>query len=156
MALAYPLMRLVVFYNNGEAIEMEQQLIQFILSAYPSVQAIYLFGSWGTRHERLESDLDVAVLLPPAQAKKIDFWHWQTLTQQIVKQLSKPVDLINLRRVSTVLQKEIIMADRRIECADEYAADEFEALTLSFYQQLNQERREIVKDFWLTGRAYAL
>ncbi|MCZ7670644.1 MAG: hypothetical protein M5U34_27580 [Chloroflexi bacterium] len=46
------------------------------------------------------------------------------------------------------------MAERRIFCADEYAADEFEMLTLSYYQKLNEERREILAEFARTGRAY--
>ena len=133
---------------------MTQQVIKIILTAYPDAQAIYLVGSWGTPNEWSDSDIDIAVLLPPVRAKQINFWQWQDLMQQLAKQLNKAVDLINLRLVSTVLQKEIVMADRRIDCADEYAADEFEALALSFYQQLNRERQEIVQDFWLTGRAY--
>ncbi|MEA3396520.1 MAG: nucleotidyltransferase domain-containing protein, partial [Chloroflexota bacterium] len=66
--------------------------------------------------------------------------------------LKKKVDLINLRRVPTVLQKEVIAADRRIYHADEYAADEFEMLTLSYYQKLNEERAEIIEDALATGR----
>ncbi len=68
--------------------------------------------------------------------------------------LGKNVDVINLRQASTVFQKEIIMAERRIFCANPYAADEFEMLTLSYYQKLNEERREILVEFARTGRAY--
>jgi uncharacterized protein len=65
------------------------------------------------------------------------------------------VDLINLRQVSTVLQKEVIAADRRIYLADEYAAAEFEMLTLSYYQKLNKERATIIRDALATGRFIA-
>ncbi len=68
--------------------------------------------------------------------------------------LGKPVDLINLRQVSTVFRKEIIMADRRIDCRDQYAADEFEILTLSFYQKLNQEQRDVLTEGLRSGRFY--
>jgi hypothetical protein len=44
------------------------------------------------------------------------------------------------------------MADRRIYCGAEYAADEFEMLTLSFYQKLNQERREVLAEGLRGGR----
>ena len=63
-------------------------------------------------------------------------------------------DLINLRTAPVILRKEIIAADRRIYCADEYAADEFEMLTISFYQKLNEERRGIVESALKTGRFY--
>jgi len=68
--------------------------------------------------------------------------------------LSRDVDLINLRRVPTVLRKEVIAADRRIYSGDEYAADEFEMLTLSLYQKLNEERAGIVEDAMAGGRLY--
>jgi len=51
-----------------------------------------------------------------------------------------------------VLQKEVIAADLRIYTGDEYAADEFEMLTLSRYQKLNEERAEIVEEALAGGR----
>ena len=69
--------------------------------------------------------------------------------------LSREVDLLNARQVSTVFQKEII-GGARIYCADRYAADEFEMLVISYYQKLNEERREILAAFYRTGRAYAV
>jgi hypothetical protein len=58
--------------------------------------------------------------------------------------------------VPTVLQKEIVAAGRRVYQADEYAADEFEMLVISYYQKLNDERREILEAFNRTGRAYTV
>ncbi len=63
-------------------------------------------------------------------------------------------DLINLRTAPVILRKEIIAANRRIYCANEYAADEFKMLTLSYYQKLNEERRGIVESGLSTGRFY--
>lgn len=68
--------------------------------------------------------------------------------------LKKDVDLINLRLAPTVFQKEIILAERRIFCADRYAADEFEMRVLSFYQKLNQERAGIMAEGLRSGRFY--
>jgi uncharacterized protein len=135
---------------------MQELIIQTILASYPETQAIYLFGSYGTEDEWPDSDVDIALLLPPAEAKQAN---WQTLfplQMALEGLLKKEVDLINLRQVSTVFQKEIVFAERRIFCADEYAADEFEMLVLSFYQKLNEERREILDEFRRTGRAYAV
>ncbi len=44
------------------------------------------------------------------------------------------------------------MANRRIYCADLCAAEEFEMLTLSFYQKLNEERKAILESFEETGK----
>jgi len=55
--------------------------------------------------------------------------------------------------VSTVLQKEIVLAERRVDCRDEYAT-EFEMLTASYYQQLNEEREAMLIDAQKVGIFY--
>jgi predicted nucleotidyltransferase len=127
--------------------------INTILTHYPSVQAIYLFGSWGTEYQTQHSDLDIAVLLPPEMAKHVDPWEWLILSQALATTTGvEKADLINLRQVDTVLRKEVIAANRRIYCADESTALEFEALTLSLYHQLQYERKDIIDDAIRTGR----
>ena len=129
-----------------------------ILEHYPTAQAIYLFGTYGTADEWPTSDVDIAVLFSPQQAKTAGLLALSDLRFELEALLKKEVDLINLRRVPTVLQKEVIAADRRIYPAisewraDEYAADEFEMLVLSYYQKLNEERAEIIEDALATGR----
>ncbi len=127
-------------------------IVRKILEHYPTVQAIYIFGTYGTADEWPDSDVDIAVLLAPSQAKAARLLALSDLRFELEDLLKKKVDLINLRRVPTVLQKEVIAADRRIYYADEYAADEFEMLTLSYYQKLNQERADIIEDALATGR----
>jgi predicted nucleotidyltransferase len=129
-------------------------IIEAVLKHYPDVQAIYLFGSYDTEHEWPNSDVDIALLLPPVKAWETGSLALSPLWFDLERLLGKMVDLINLRQVSTVFQKEIIMADRRIYCGDEYAADEFEMLTLSFYQKLNQERSEVLAEGLRSGRFY--
>jgi len=131
------------------------ELIRRILDAHPNAQAIYLYGSWGTPEQWPTSDIDIAVLLPPVESKTVDMWAWLGLSVELARIAGvEKADLINLRQVSALLRKEVIAADRRIHCADEYAADEFEMLSISFYQKMNEERREIVEEFRRTGRAY--
>ncbi len=127
-------------------------LIDTVLKHYPEVQAIYLFGSYGAENEWPDSDVDIAVLLPPVKAKAIGSLALNPLWLELEQALGKSVDLINARQVSTVFQKEITMADRRIYCGDLYAADEFEMLVLSFYQKLNEERAEVLAEGLRSGR----
>ncbi len=130
-------------------------LIDIILTHYPQTQAIYLFGSYQTDDEQPTSDVDIAILLPPRQAKAAGSLALSALRSELEAYLERDVDLINLRRVSTVLQKEVVAADRRIYCADAYAAAEFEMLTFSYYQKLNEERSNIIRDALTTGRFVA-
>lgn len=131
-------------------------IIATVLKHYPEVQGIYLFGSHGTEAEGPDSDIDIALLLPPRQAKEAGSLALSQCRLELADSLRREVELINARRVSTVFQKEIIAQDRLIYCRDEYAVAEFEMLVLSFYQKLNEERREILAAFAATGRAYAV
>lgn len=133
---------------------MNDQIVQTVLTHTPQVQAVYLFGSYGTEDERPSSDVDIALLLPHNTAKAAGSLLLGELHLALAELLGKEVDLVNLRQVSTVFQKEIVTTGHRIYCADPYAADEFEMLTLSYYQKLNEERREILAAFAESGRAY--
>jgi len=135
--------------------ETTAAIIQIILAHYPAVQAIYLFGSYAARQEWPNSDIDIALLLPPDQARQEKNLLLSRCRFDLQDALSRDIDLLNARLVSTVFQKEII-GGVRIYCADLYAADEFEMLVISYYQKLNEERREILDAFYRTGRAYAV
>jgi uncharacterized protein len=132
----------------------EQNIISTILAHLSDVQAIYLFGSWDTEDEWPDSDVDIALLLLPNKAKEIGLSLLSDLHFALEAALQKEVDLVNLRRIPTVFQKEIITTGRRIFCADEYGADEFEMVTLSLYQKLNEERAAILTEALKSGRLY--
>ena len=129
-------------------------IIKTSLKYYPDLQAIYLFGTYGTDEEWPDSDVDIALLLPWEKAKEAGSLMMNDLRFELESLLNKDVDLINLRDVSTVLQKEVIVAGRRIYRVDEYATDEFEMLVLSYYQKLSEERRDILQSFFETRRAF--
>ena len=118
--------------------------------------AIYLFGTYGTAEEWPESDVDIAVLLPPEDARQKPHLMLTPCHYALADALGKPVDLVNARRVSTVLQKEIVQSGRLLYSGNATAVAEFELLTLSFYQKLNEERQDILSSFEATGRAYAV
>lgn len=129
-------------------------IIRVILEHYPATQAIYLFGTYGTPDEWPDSDVDIAILLPPKTSKPVGHLMMSRLHGALELLMGRNVDLLNLRDVSTVFQKEIIMAERRIYTADEYAAAEFEMLTLSYYQKLNEERAQVLAEGLRSGRFY--
>ncbi len=139
--------------NSVQAIDTTQ-LLTSIRQSFPTVQGIYLFGSFATGSASSDSDVDIALLLPHLLAKQSGSLALTKLHMTLEQQLSRPVDLINLRQVSTVLQMQVVENGRLLDTADPYAIAEFEMLTLSFYQKLNEERKELLQDFWKTGRAY--
>lgn len=131
-------------------------ILKIILKHYPEAQAVYLFGTWGTVDEWPDSDVDIAVLFPPAQARLYPNLMLTPCHDALAGSLGKPVDLLNIREVPTVFQKEIIQYGCRLYLGDENACAEFEMLTLSFYQKLNEERQAILDEFNQTGRAYTV
>ena len=132
---------------GGAGVTQTDVIVGTILEHYPITQAVYLFGTYGTADEWPDSDVDIAILLPPDEARRQPQLMLTPCHYALADALGKPVDLLNAREVSTVFQNEIIESGRRLYCADEYTAVEFDMLTLSFYQRLNEERKENVKSF---------
>ena len=133
----------------------QEIIVKTVLAHYLAVEGIYRFGSQAENYAMPDSDMDIALLLPHEQAKKEKKLIASKCRFDLEEALHQTVDLLNARQVSTVFQKEII-SGTLIYCGNQYAVDEFEMLTLSFYQKLNQERAELLKDFYKTGRAYAI
>ncbi len=131
---------------NGE------QIVKTVLSYYPDVEAIYLFGSYLTPDQQLDSDADIAVLFPHEKAKLLKSLAVSECRDALEKVLKRTVDLINLRTVNAVFQNEIIQQDRIIYQQNERAVDEFEMQVMSSYQKLNEERAGILEDILETGR----
>jgi len=134
---------------------VKRVIVETVLAHHPDAQGIYLFGSYATDDEWPDSDVDVAVLLPPVEAKRAGALSLSILQLELSDALGRDVDLLNARLVATVFQKAIIFGEL-LYCHDQYAVDEFEMLTLSYYQKLNEERAEILAAFRATGRAYAV
>ena len=127
-------------------------IIDTIMQFYPAAQAIYLFGSHDTEKEWTDSDIDIAILLPPGQAQKEKTIAVSSCKIKLEELLKKKVDLVNIRTVSTVFQKEIIFDNRAVYVSNQSAVDEFEMLVFSYYQKLNEERREILQEIEASSR----
>jgi len=129
---------------------MESKISEIILSHYPDTIAIYLFGSRADSTFNEKSDLDLGVLFSP-QSKNRENLNFSDAHFSLEQQFLLSVDLINLRAVDTVMQKEVIRYNKRIYCSNIYEADTFEMLTLSYYGKLNEERAGILKQIRQTG-----
>jgi uncharacterized protein len=129
-------------------------IVKTVLTFYHDAEAIYLFGSYGTEDERPDSDVDIALLLPHDGAKGHNNIATSPCRRSLEESLKKDVDLANLRPASTVFQFQIVTTGRLIYTGDENAVQLFEMLTMSQYQRLNEERKDILREFYKTRRAY--
>ena len=82
----------------------KQTVIDLIKARLPNVLAIYAFGSRIQGNAGHESDLDLAVLV----AGYIDPVELFDLSGELSELTSYPVDLVDLRAASTVMQYQII------------------------------------------------
>ena len=136
-----------VAFSPGRGVDSDsliEDVVRLILATHPATQAIYRYGTWATTAQRADSDLDVAVLLPHGEAVRIDRWQWHLLAVKLADAAgTEHADLVNLRRADTTLQAEILRTGRVVYSGDDGGRLKFEALVLSMYQKLNDERAGI-------------
>jgi len=129
-----------------------EAIVHTVLRFYPDVEAVYLFGSYQTDYERKDSDADIALLFPHDRAKAIKNIAISECRYALEDVLNRTADMVNLRRVNTVFQHEIITEGRIICNQSEYQVDCFEMLVMSFYQKLNEERAGIIQEILQSGK----
>ena len=117
----------------------KQYIVETLKQAIPTLQALYLFGSQQDGSAVSSSDVDIAYL----SAKPLDnVVRWE-LSQQLARQLSKDVDLIELSQTNTVFRYQILSTGERLY-GEGYEVEAFETLAYSFYLRFQEERKPIV------------
>jgi hypothetical protein len=76
------------------------------------------------------------------------------LAQELAVHLHRDVDLVDLRKVSTVMRMQVLSTGVCLRTSDELARQEFEMYVYADYARLNEERREVVKDIAHRGLVY--
>lgn len=119
--------------------------------ALEDLVALYLYGSRANGTTHAGSDLDLAVLArAPVDSLKLD-----ALRLDLEDALRMDVDLVDLRRVSTVLRMQVVSQGRLLASRDDYERQRFENYVYASYARLNEERREILEQIRRTGRIHA-
>jgi predicted nucleotidyltransferase len=115
----------------------------------PDLLAVYVFGSQMTGDAGAESDLDVAVLSAGA-VEPLVLWR---LSGELADIVGVPVDLLDLRAASTVMQYQILTTGRRLWSKDSQAGL-FESFILSEKTALDAARAELLADIQKEGKVY--
>jgi len=127
-----------------------QKLRTWIKPLKPRVIVLYGFGSYFKGETHHQSDIDLGVLFERPLSSLERFKMQETIARQCLKN----VDLVDLRKTSTVMAIQIIFDGKIIYCRDEKTKDEFETFTYSSYALLNEERREILNDILQRGSVH--
>lgn len=123
-----------------------------VLAAIPEVWAIYVYGSFARGEDWPDSDLDIAVLLPPEQ-RIPDVLE---LIGEISKRAHRDVDLVDLRHAGDVLRHEVLESGRTLFESDSDKVLAWEASAMTRYVHYREEVREILEDFRRTGIGYGV
>lgn len=124
-------------------------LIHSLQTRIPDLLAIYAFGSRIQGTARLDSDLDLAVLVAGYTDSLILF----EVANELADVAGYAVDLLDLRAASTVMQYQIITTGERWWTLDMQAAL-FEAFILSEKTALDEARAGLLADIRQRGTVY--
>ena len=123
-----------------------------VLAAVPDAWAVYVYGSFVRGEEWPESDLDIAVLLPPNR-RIPDLLE---LLSAVSERIHRDVDIVDLRRVGDVLRREVLESGRILFDSDPNQILAWEASAMSRYAHYREEVRDILDDFRRTGIGYGV
>jgi predicted nucleotidyltransferase len=127
----------------------EGEVISTIRSAFPNALAIYAFGSRISGTANTNSDLDLAVLVA-GYADPLQLWD---IANNLADKTACPVDLLDMRAASTVMQYEILQTGQRL-WGKPLEAGLFECFVLSEKTALNSLRAQLLTDIQARGYVY--
>ena len=126
-----------------------QALLIHLQNHLPDLLAVYLFGSHAQGTAGTDSDVDLAVLLP-GEGDPVSLWQ---LSGELADIAGTPVDLIDLRATTTVMQYQIVTRGRRLWAKD-VQAGLFECFVLSEKTALDEARAGLLNDIQEEGSVY--
>ncbi|MEO8488578.1 MULTISPECIES: nucleotidyltransferase domain-containing protein [unclassified Pseudomonas] len=126
-----------------------ERVLTHLLATLPELMAVYVFGSQATGEAHADSDLDLAVLA----AGPVDpLLLWQ-LSGELADIVAVPVDLLDLRAASTVMQYQVITTGHRLWNKDSQAGI-FESYILSEKTALDAARAGLLADIQKEGKVH--
>ena len=111
---------------------------------------VYVFGSFARGELREDSDIDLAFL----SDGEFTSYEIFMLAQEIAEIYNREVDLIDLKKASTVFKAQIVGTGDVIYCSDENIKTNFQIRAFKEYALLNEEREEILNSIKERGSVY--
>ena len=126
-----------------------EAIVPLLQARVPGLLGIYAFGSHTQGTAGPDSDLDLAVLVA-GYAEPLALWQ---LAGDLADAAGCPVDLLDLRAASTVLQYQVLTTGQRWWAKDAQAAL-FEAAVLSEKTELDTARADLLVTIRREGAVY--
>lgn len=126
-----------------------EAIVPLLQARVPGLLGVYAFGSQTQGTAGPDSDLDLAVLVA-GYAEPLALWQ---LAGDLADVAGCPVDLLDLRAASTVLQYQVLTTGQRWWAKDAQAAL-FEAAALSEKTELDTARAQLLLTIRREGAVY--
>jgi len=122
-----------------------------VLEILPKAWAVYVHGSFAFGDARPDSDLDLAVLMPPGQTLEQP---WE-LAAKLGSRVGWDVDLADLRQASDVLRMQLLEHGQVLYNTRPAEVLEWEAQAMTRYEHYRREVAGLIEQFQETGIGYA-
>lgn len=116
-------------------------------AAYPTVLAVYRFGSTARGEATAASDLDSAFL----PAEPVERGPVLALALELGAVVGRDVDLVDLAAAPTALEAQVVAQGERLYSRDRAEVDRYEDYVYSSYARLNGARAGILEDIVARG-----
>jgi predicted nucleotidyltransferase len=130
--------------------ETVQMIRDFLLNKINPV-FIIVFGSYAKGSTHQDSDIDVAFFSEDSHLTSYDLFF---IAQELADILKMEVDLVDVKKASTVFKSQIYTTGVVIYSKDETLLQKQQMTSLSMYAKLNEERAGILKNINESGCIY--
>ncbi len=127
-----------------------ERIVEVLRAEWANLLAVYAFGSRVEGTEGPESDLDLAVLVE-GYADPLQLWR---VAGELADLAGCPVDLLDLRAASTVMQYRILTTGERWWHRDLLEVGLYEAAVLSEKLELDATRAGLIADIRQRGSVH--
>ena len=114
-----------------------------LAAAVPQAWAVYAYGSFARGDEWPDSDIDLAVLMPPGQAMPDRLG----LMSNVAQRIGHDVDLADLRRTGLDLAMEVIRDGRPLWVRQPDATLQWEVQQMADYADFQPRRAAILRAY---------
>ncbi len=126
-------------------LDHQKHMIIKHLQPLPGLMAIWVHGSVVRGTERPGSDLDLALLFH--HTVPVSMVDMLSVSGELDSLLGRPVHIGLLSRDNVVFAKEVMASGRLIYCKDQFYCDTFMMYVLSFYAELNRQRKKVMETY---------
>jgi predicted nucleotidyltransferase len=123
-----------------------ESAVTMLRDAFPGMHGVYLFGSRSDGTAGNGSDWDFGLL-----GTNSDKLSLLAAAAKLASHLEAEVDLVDLDKASTALRFEVLRKGKVVASFDRSRIERFEMETLTAYQNLNESRKHILRDFGMAA-----